>query len=223
MTVSLEGLHPVLMRPRVEALLADPEALALHLYVASAFRSIERQTALWNAALLKYGDPEKADDWVARPGESNHGPKVEGYGTAVDLAIPGVHADARGHWPPEIRADVDAIASRHGLQSPMQWEDWHYEPIPDWHAPAAPTTAPVAADEEDDMALAKDRGDQQVAKIRELYWTYLGRGPDTVENVLMWCQIMDERGLDAVVIGIADSPEGLAYAAAKDKLLGIAR
>lgn len=151
MTVSLEGLHPTLMRPRVEAVLADPEAVHLGLYVVSAFRSIIRQQQLWNAALDKYKDPEVADNWVARPGTSNHGPKLEGYGTAVDFGLPNVKA-VEGKWPPAVRSAVDAIAERHGLRSPMEWEDWHYEPIP-WWTPSEPDAAPLTRYLEDDMPI----------------------------------------------------------------------
>lgn len=150
MTVSLDGLHPTLMRPRVEATLADPRAVALRLYVVSAFRSIERQRQLFEAAVKKYGSVKEARKWVAPPGTSNHGPKVEGYGTAVDFGMPGVHADENGHWPPHIRQQVDAICADHGLASPMQWEDWHYEPIAGW-TPPAPQPARPRVPQEDDM------------------------------------------------------------------------
>lgn len=134
MAVSLEGLHPTLMRPRVEALLADAEVRKLGLYVVSAFRSIERQRVLFEAAVKKYGSVAAARKWVAPPGKSNHGPRVDGYGTAVDLGLPGIQA-VSGQWPPNIEAHVNRIAARHGLYSPMAWEDWHFEPINGWTPP----------------------------------------------------------------------------------------
>lgn len=136
---SLEGLHPTLMRPRVEAVLADPDARAMGVTIVSAFRSPAYQAVLWAAALVRYGTPARARRWVAPPGRSNHGPRAEGFGTAVDFGVRGVKA-AKGKWPADIRARFDAIAARHGLASPMEWEDWHYEPIKDWS-------------EEDDVAL----------------------------------------------------------------------
>lgn len=135
---SLDGLHPTLMRPRVEAVLADPDAVRLGLYVVSAFRSIERQRELFAAAVKKYGSEAKARKWVAPPGKSNHGPKVDGFGTAVDFGVPG-HKPVSGRWPDAVRAAVDAVCSHHGLRSPMQWEDWHYEPDPHWN-PSLPVT-----------------------------------------------------------------------------------
>jgi hypothetical protein len=157
-SVPLAGLHPTLMRPRVEAFLADPDARALGIYVRSAFRSDAEQRLLWDRKVTEVrrahptwtqGQVEhEAANWVARPGRSNHGPRVDGAGTAIDLGIPGVWADSKGRWPDHIRNTVDAIAGRHGLHSPMPWEDWHYEPIPNW-------TSPVAATQEDDMAISE--------------------------------------------------------------------
>lgn len=145
MAKSLDGLHPTLMRPRVEAVLADPEARKLGLFVVSAFRSNDRQAELFAAAVKKYGSEAKARKWVAPPGKSNHGPRVDGCGTAVDLGLPGLKA-VSGQWPPELEAKVNAICTRHGLRSPMEWEDWHFEPIPNW--------TPM---EEDDMFTDDDR------------------------------------------------------------------
>lgn len=129
---SLDGLHPVLMRPRVEALLADPEAKARGVTVVSAFRSLEHQKRLWDAAVKKYGSAAAARKWVAPPGRSNHGPKVDGYGIAVDFGVSGVHADSKGQWPQEVNDWFRALAKRHGLYQRMEWEDWHHEPIEGW-------------------------------------------------------------------------------------------
>lgn len=219
MTVSLDGLHPTLMRPRVDAVLTDPRAQALHLYVASAFRSIIRQQQLWNAALAKYGDPETADDWVARPGTSNHGPKVDGYGTAVDFAIPGVHADERGHWPPDIRSQVDAICADHGLASPMSWEDWHYEPIPGWATPAAATSHAQLLEEI--MSLFKTDDDAAAALVRTLFLEHLMREPSSEDEAKAWIGWLRQYGVDATIYGIVDSPEGQSVLAAKRRTAGV--
>lgn len=152
MAKSLEGLHPTLMRPRVEALLADPEAVALGIFIVSAFRSLARQKELFDAAVEKYGSVARARKWVAPPGHSNHGPKVDGFGTAVDLGIPGQKA-VSGQWPVQREAAVNRIAARHGLYSPMDWEDWHFEPIPNWTT-ARPVPALITPDEEAVLWLA---------------------------------------------------------------------
>jgi hypothetical protein len=78
--------------------------------LGSGFRDHAEQEVLWRAALERYGDPEVADDWVARPGSSFHE-----KGLAVDLA-----------------GDVELAArlvSRLGLplHRPLPWEPWHFE------------------------------------------------------------------------------------------------
>lgn len=76
------------------------------------YRSNAEQQALWDAALEKYGDPEIADNWVARPGNSNHE-----KGVAADLKY--ADDDAR-RW-------AHANAARFGLHFPLANEAWHVE------------------------------------------------------------------------------------------------
>ena len=203
--------------------------------------ALAEATRLWPARSI-------ASDGILSSAEHRKQNPRSGHdlGNAFDLTHDPDHGCDAHHLAQRAIANkgerVLYVISRRRIWSRARWsEGWrpytgenphdahaHFELDPDhrdstwpwWPSIAAPPPPP---EEDDDMALAKDRGDQQVAKIRELYWTYLGRGPDTVENVLWWCQLMDDQGLDAVVLGIADSPEGLAYAAAKDRLLGIAR
>lgn len=142
---SLDGLHPTLMRPRVKALLADPDAKAMGAYIVSAFRSIEHQSELYDEAVRRcrvdgYHCPP--GNWVAPPGLSNHGPaiaadghtvdRVHGFGIAVDVGLRGVVANSAGQWPESVSRRFQAIAARHGLYQRMSWEDWHFEPIADW-------------------------------------------------------------------------------------------
>jgi hypothetical protein len=129
--VTLNGLHPELMRPRVEAFLADPEVRKRGVYVISAFRTLEHQKRLFDAAVKRYGSLKAAKRWVAAPGRSNHGPKVDGYGIAVDFGVPGVRA-VSGQWPEELNRWFQAKAAEYGLFQRMPWEDWHYEPIANW-------------------------------------------------------------------------------------------
>ncbi len=104
--VTTAGLRPR-MRRAVDELLT---AAAGEVYLVSGFRSHERQVELWEAALLKYGDPEIADDWVARPGSSLHE-----VGLAVDLA---------GNL--ELAAEI-AVARGLPLYRPLYNEPWHFE------------------------------------------------------------------------------------------------
>jgi hypothetical protein len=78
--------------------------------IGSGFRERSEQERLWQAALDKYGDPEIADNWVARPGTSMHE-----AGLAVDLS--GDLAEAR-RLISELRLP---------LYQPMSWEPWHFE------------------------------------------------------------------------------------------------
>ncbi|MEA2460201.1 MAG: hypothetical protein QOH90_378 [Actinomycetota bacterium] len=78
--------------------------------LGSGVRDRAEQEALWDAALERYGDPEIADDWVARPGSSMHE-----LGLAVDL-----------------QGDVETAArlvEELGLPlwRPMAYEPWHFE------------------------------------------------------------------------------------------------
>lgn len=102
------GLHPVLERS-VGRLI---EAARGEVRLVSGWRSRDRQEELWSAALAKYGSPEEADDWVARPGTSMHE-----RGLAVDLG---------GNL--ELAASL--VADRNlPLYRPLPNEPWHFELI----------------------------------------------------------------------------------------------
>ncbi|MDQ3752144.1 MAG: D-alanyl-D-alanine carboxypeptidase family protein [Actinomycetota bacterium] len=100
------GLHP-LMEDALERLLAAADGAV---WVNSGYRSPERQAELWQAALEKYGDPEVADDWVARPGDSMHG-----RGLAADLG---------GDVAMAVRL-IDRLQLP--LHRPLSNEPWHFE------------------------------------------------------------------------------------------------
>lgn len=101
-----EGLHPALRRAVDTLLDAADGAVTL----GEGYRSAAEQRVRWLEALEKYGDPEIADNWVARPGDSLHQ-----SGLAVDLG-----------------GDVELAARLVGqlglpLWRPMSWEPWHFE------------------------------------------------------------------------------------------------
>ena len=105
-TSGVDDLHPGLKAAVQKLMEASGGAVSLN----SSFRSMDEQEVLWQQALAKYGDPEIADDWVARPGDSFHG-----RGLAVDLG-----------------GDVELAARLVGelglpLWRPMYWEPWHFE------------------------------------------------------------------------------------------------
>lgn len=152
----LEHLWPP-FREQVEALLADPDAQKLGVYVVSGFRSVELQAQLYAAALVRYGSKQAAGKWVAPPGRSKHGPRVDAaghepgtYGLAVDLGVRGFVA-VQGHWPKHVKDKVTVLADRYEMYSPMEWEDWHHEPKASMFTRPHTVPAPVA-EEADDMA-----------------------------------------------------------------------
>ena len=103
---SVAGLHPRL-RAAVDRLIEASEG---RVRLGSGFRDHSSQEALWAAALERYGDPEIADDWVARPGSSFHE-----RGLAVDLG---------GDVTLAARL-VDELDLP--LHRPLSWEPWHFE------------------------------------------------------------------------------------------------
>ena len=106
-----------------EALSALIAASGGKIYVKSGYRTVERQQQLWDAALAKYGDPEIADNWVARPGQSNHN-KGGAADLGGDLAL------------------AHQLAPQFGLVFPMSWENWHVELAGAQDNPDAYTTPP---------------------------------------------------------------------------------
>lgn len=87
------------------------------LTINSGYRSVQHQERLWRNALKKYGDPEVADNWVARPPSAGGKGSNHTRGIAADL---GYENDALKKW-------VHANAGKYGLKFPMSWEPWHIE------------------------------------------------------------------------------------------------
>lgn len=90
--------------------------------IISGKRDPEKQKQLWAEALRKYGDPEIADNWVARPGTSKHE-----TGLAADLRYAD---DAVKKWYHEN-------AAKYGLSFPMGHEPWHIQYDPNYQSQAA--------------------------------------------------------------------------------------
>lgn len=102
---SADGLDPLLQKLQARLPWLD---------LTSSFRSHEDQQRLWKEALAKYGDPEIADNWVARPGTSEHE-----EGNAIDVAKEDINRLVQwlGNHP------------KYGSQiyRPMEWEPWHFQ------------------------------------------------------------------------------------------------
>ena len=102
------GLHPQLAAAVHELLRHTDGRVA----VTSGWRSTAEQRELWSDALARYGTPEAADDWVARPGTSAHE-----RGLAIDLAG-------------DLDLAVEVIERlRLPLERTLVHEPWHFELI----------------------------------------------------------------------------------------------
>lgn len=89
---------------RLDALLA---AFGGRVWINSGYRSIEEQTILWE-------NSDKSGIMVGAPGSSKHN-----FGMAADLG-----------WDTDATiAEVHAVARDYGLWFPMDYENWHIEPI----------------------------------------------------------------------------------------------
>jgi hypothetical protein len=111
---ALTGLNPE-FRGAIAAMLQDmPAELQGGALITSAYRSPEIQAQLFQSAIARYGSEAAARRWVAPPGQSNHG-----HGLAVDMSW---QNDASREW-------FHANAGNYGLHFPMDWENWHIEPM----------------------------------------------------------------------------------------------
>lgn len=79
--------------------------------VTSAFRSPQKQQALWQEALKKYGSEAKARKWVAPPGRSKHE-----KGLALDVDRNTVKL-----------LETTGILGKHNFTRPLSNEPWHIE------------------------------------------------------------------------------------------------
>ncbi|MDW9880483.1 hypothetical protein GOA90_25175 [Sinorhizobium meliloti] len=113
-----------------------PPGIREGLGVLSGYRSIDRQTELWNDALKKYGSPAAARKWVAPPGNSKHN-----HGQAVDIAYNGRSLQ---HAPREVVDWVHQNAGKYGLYFPMSHEPWHVEPVGSRSGTVSPRSNTVA-------------------------------------------------------------------------------
>lgn len=94
----------------------------------SGYRSAEEQAWLWDAALVKYGDPDVACLWVARPGTSAHQ-----SGRAIDChlgdPIESEYVDRMRQSP--VHRWLVEHAEAFGFYS-YDVEPWHWEYNPPW-------------------------------------------------------------------------------------------
>lgn len=216
----LQHLWPP-FREKVLALLADRAAMEIGVYVVSGYRSVELQAALYADALRRYGTAHEARKWVAPPGKSNHGPKVDDdghepgpWGRAVDLGVPGIPA-VNGKWPADIKQAVATLADRYEMFSPLQWEDWHHEPKPSMYLrPHPPLVTPQPLEVESMAMVVIDRKTSPDPSGRLPNWE-----TDDAGNIFNWNGARFLKPLSAFdsrfaghdhpnIVGIAEEPGG---------------
>ena len=104
------------------------------LYIASGFRSLERQKVLFAQAIRKYGSANEASKWVSPPIISHHP-----WGVAIDVNYPDEPVGAG--W-------LEINGSKFGLCRIFENEWWHFEPViaPGWKCPALVPDATFSID-----------------------------------------------------------------------------
>lgn len=177
----MSGVDPSLMAA-FNGLIADAPG---RVWITSGWRSPEKQTQLWQAALQKYGDPEVADNWVARPGTSHHE-----QGLALDI---GFENAATREW-------VHANAGRYGLRFPMSHEPWHIElsGTRDRANRAAYTNNPNTGANPLDALAAEDPYDPGV-QTRRLF-DMISAGPSTEVATSPKAEITGQPGLQQELV-----------------------
>ncbi len=114
---SKERIHPKLLL-RFKAASAYAKKKGVTLYIASGYRTLERQEYLFDRAIEKYGSETEAAKWVLPPYVSRHP-----MGLAIDVNYPN---DPRGaKW-------LERHGWKFGLCRVFENEWWHFE------APIAP-------------------------------------------------------------------------------------
>jgi D-alanyl-D-alanine dipeptidase len=104
------------------------------LYIASGFRSLDRQKVLFAQAIRRYGNAAEASKWVAPPLVSHHP-----WGVALDVNYPDEPVGAG--W-------LEINGSKFGLCRVFENEWWHFEPViaPGWKCPALVADATFSVD-----------------------------------------------------------------------------
>jgi LAS superfamily LD-carboxypeptidase LdcB len=100
---------------RFQAAKAAAEKDGQKIYIASGFRTLERQKYLFAAAVRKYGSEAEAAKWVAPPYVSHHP-----WGLAIDVNYPNEPVGAG--W-------LEVNGARFGLCRVYENEWWHFEPV----------------------------------------------------------------------------------------------
>ena len=111
--------YPIEMHPQLLIRFTAAKAAAAkegqRIYIASGFRTLERQKYLFANAVKKYGSETEAAKWVAPPYVSHHP-----WGLAIDVNYPSEPVGAG--W-------LEINGARFGLCRVYENEWWHFEPV----------------------------------------------------------------------------------------------
>ena len=133
--VRLRGCHPEL-KARVTALIDALARQGLDLVLTQGVRSVAQQQALYAQGRYKPGKVVTNCDGLVRV--SNHQPKADGYGYAVDVAWRNAHGDIDWEGPWDT---LGAVASAQGLIWGGYWTRFqdrpHLELPPSFAVPTA--------------------------------------------------------------------------------------
>ena len=133
--VRLRGCHPEL-KARVQALIAALEDRGLDIVLTQGVRSVAQQQALYAQGRYKPGKIVTNCDGLVKV--SNHQPKEDGYGYAVDVAWRTERGDITWEGPWET---LGMMAEAYGLQWGGRWASFpdrpHLELSPSFAAPSA--------------------------------------------------------------------------------------
>lgn len=108
---------------RFSAAQAAAKKEGVYLKITSGFRTLERQTFLFNRALKRHGSYEAAVRWVLPPDVSHHP-----LGLAIDVNYPD---------EPEVARWLEVNGYKFGLCRVFKNEWWHFEGTiaPGWKCP----------------------------------------------------------------------------------------
>lgn len=136
-TANVQNLDPELGGRLANLFAAAPPEIRDKLGVYSGYRSVEHQTELFNAAVVKYGSVAAARKWVAPPpGVAGSKGSNHNFGLAADVAYNGA---SLAKAPPDVVKWLHDNAPNYGLSFPLNNENWHIEPSEvRQHKPLAP-------------------------------------------------------------------------------------
>ena len=113
--VRLRGCHPDL-KARIVALIAALEQQGLDLVITQGVRSVAQQQSLYAQGRYKPGKIVTNCDGLVKV--SNHQPKADGYGYAVDVAWRTAHGEITWEGPWDR---LGILAAAHDLQWGGNW------------------------------------------------------------------------------------------------------